>query len=392
MFGFGKKMTPEEIAAERARIDQMIDQDDLQGAFNAAEALNKKAPGEGAVYLARGYTNGWGGEENSEKAYQYAIQATNLHPDDSLSWYFAGYACLGQNNREGFRCFMNCYKAGDNDGSVLAGFCAYLISKEIDSNIGLHNLNIRNSIAQLQATASYLYIALDLYFVHLQQKHSRVDPVYLEAFTRCAENLYTMACDGLIGLHDKRADSNAQNALGWLTTSFEVIGNKNSDAKEQHWGYIVALADKTRQDGARCASEYILFRGCLTEAEKNKSADAYYRAVWHLYHAMDLKLKVRDASYRDQLSKEFINDTYHKMKDKYERSACRLVASGIAPQIEKDYPEGAAPEVESSEAFMKWYEEQKAAASAAPAAPAASASSSEPRRRGGLFGGLFGKK
>jgi len=129
----------------------------------------------------------------------------------------------------------------------------------------------------------------------------------------------------------------------------------DTDAHYKVFRQGIAACDFMASKGAVLVAEYFRAYLALLESERHKSAEALFRAMWHMRRIGELRGSCADAADIAAALKD-MDEKYAMLDRKYGSIVRSMISQGKRPFIAESYGEGLAPSVESCANFMKVYQ------------------------------------
>ena len=343
-------LTPDEILERMNVVDALLNDDHYQDAYDAAMALEKEAKGYGSLHLALMYHGGWGVKEDYDKALSY-YQAATVIDNHYLArvWYNGGHLYIHLEDYDKAAEWLEKAEAlGYDDSSLWLAF-AWCNSAIKYRNYACKTLRI-NELTQANLVASNLAVKAQNKYMSLAQKDpDSVDSAHMVLMGRCALLLYNMACQGELSM-----DVTADNSLrSWVGNSFHMVAGSRNDAfHAQLLENAVCVFAVMEKAGHPIPAEYFRARCSLLDAEVHHSAEAFYRARWHMKRIGEFRAQEPETF--EEIHEMFmdVDEAYAKMDHKYGNTVTSMMRKGQHPDLSPSYPAGQAPAPESCKSFM----------------------------------------
>lgn len=380
---FSKSKTPslsgEEIKARLDELEQCFAAKDYGTCIAKAQQLDKEAPGYGSFHLGLCHELGYGTAADADKALTYYEAAVEV--DDQftgLAYYRCGilYMTTLFDANKPIDCHTkmleNFQKAEEHGAAVATCYTAYAHNLlALDSRVMATKTLRMSEISQFNAVAvAHAASSIAKYEEAAQQSpQNNMDLFQWMRFGLNTVLLYKMACTGELAQGVQVEDS----LKTLFKSSFRIVGSQMSgDAAQGMQANNAAVFDFMEQSGRRTVAEYYRAYCALVDAGDHHSAEAFYRARWHMKMYGELKSKdtsAQNAVTYAQFDGGDLEPLYQKMQKKYGSYVIDFARQGKLPDLAPSYLPDKAPAVESCQSFMDMVAELRGGAGGeAPAA------------------------
>lgn len=365
-----QKLSAEDIQERLNELDGYFSEQNYKTCISKAKQLDAVAPGHGAFFLGLCYNFGYGIEIDYSKALSYFKDASAVENEyTGLAFFRCGILYMTEffDARKPVayheKMVKNFTQAETHGARVASVYLAYSYHLKAMDFRGMAARTLIPSEAS-QANAVAVNNAVSSIEKYTQVAKGRPKDMDLNHWLNFGLNtlmLYKMACTGELA-----QGISTENSLGTLVkSSFRIVGSKMSgDEAQAVLAENAAIYDIMDQNGRRLVAEYFRAYCALVEADDHHSAEAFYRARWHMKMFGELLDKVTSSQDTVTLS-SFINDItalYEKLQKKYGSHLISFARQGKLPNLTVSYLPGNAPAVRSCQSFMDMINELRGAA------------------------------
>ena len=379
---FSKSKIPglsgEEIKARLDELEKCFAAKDYETCIAKAQQLDREAPGYGSFHLGLCHELGYGTAADAAKALAYYEAAVEVEDEfTGPAYYRCGVLAMTTffDANKAMDChttmLKNFQKAEEHGTAVAALYVAYsynllaLDCRELATKtLRMSEISQANAVAVAHANAS-----IAKYIQVVQQRPQDMDLFQWMRFGLNTVMLYKMACAGELAQGVQVEDS----LKTLFKSSFRIVGSQMSGDKAQAMqAQNAALFDFIEQNGQRTVAEFFRADCALVDAGDHHSAEAFYRARWHMKMFGELRSKVtstQDAETFANFTAIELEPLYEKMQKKYGGYVIDFARQGKLPDLTPSYLPEKAPAVESCQSFMDMVAELRGGAGGeAPAA------------------------
>jgi len=401
-------------------INTAVDEDDYDECFRLSQVLEEQYPPYGCYYLGMCHTLDWGVDGDPTEAINYFTTSIKNGIEEASSWYFGAtvyYNCeqyeeavewavkaynagekdasmiVGNAYNEmeqydnAINWYIKAYNAGDNDAAFILGNI-YIIKDQYDeavkyltiadkngvsgakSKLALCTFNYANELrnyaakqismseySQTNAAAITNYLNTQYLYYHAASDSEEREYMFISDYIilgRATSMLYNLAVRGELSV-DMVEDNSIRS---YFTNSFKLVsGAMNKAEHEKWWNNAMNACALMDVCGFPIVGEFFRAECCLTDCELNHSAEAYYRARWHLKNIGEMRGDIKKYDMDDLVtlfqSVGDIEEHAEKLSKKYSASMQSMMSGGIMPDLTRDYPDGKAPDPKSCKSFME---------------------------------------
>ncbi len=374
-------ITQEAIQQHLDNIDVHFANNDHAAIFNEAKLLSEGTNGQYSYFYGACYLNGWGTETNLALAAHYLVMAANHRDTYNYACYLAGLAFYRQRKYpEAIEWLIKAEKEEVTDAPLfLADSCAG-VALELWNKVRYYS--IPSEFAEgVKMVKAHLFLAIEKYMVGADASPNIINNDLWLGFGRMALLLYNLSSSGVLDADELNGDS----LMDMFDAGMHMIGAKwDMDAHNEIFGYSIEICDFMAERGAELVAEYFRAYLSLLESERHKSAEAFYRARWHMKRVGELRNQMDPlAANQVVIAMQDIDDKYRLVEHKYGNAVLGMMRNGRLPDLTVSYGQGKAPDPQSCQNFMQMlYHEQAMANAPQKAAPSGG-------KAGGFLKNLF---
>lgn len=427
------------------KIDASIVEERYDDTARLSFELFKTEDASGYYYMGICYSNGYGMEEDCEKAlacfdmsakkgYEKAeslllcayLMINTQEYEDAAEYAAEAYALgeksaagaagcayhLSDNNAEAAKWYKRSFEAGDDEALIYLGRISTEENDYEQAAIYLSEALKRNvegaRVAFSDACASYAlelreYAAKQLNMSEYTQYNAAAVTNALQAqaeytaavdaepdsmsviswvlFGKMGQLMYNLACRG-----ELNAQVSDNSAKSYISNSIRMtLASMSGDDHLEWWDNAMQICAIMDRHGAGIVAEYTRAGCCLLDAECHHSAQAFYRARWHMKRVGELRASQTLFDEEDMEilfnSMSEVDKSAQKLNKKYGAIVREMIQSGQYPDIQREYPDGMAPHPSECENFMSMYNDMQN-----PASASAATGKSAVKRLFGIFG------
>lgn len=385
VFVMSNYFSQNEIQSLNERLNSFILSGDHNGIFQTSLQLESTGSLLGAYWLGSCYLNGWGTQIDNNLGAKYCEKATacDIPSIKPYAYYNAGvgYYRLGEYDdaiqllqyAESLNVAMATVFIADAYAAL--AFCNWDI---------VRNIRTQNDMADgLTIIKVCINNAQDKYLEAATEHPETMTPAFWCGFGNVGVLYYNLATQGLLNV--ERIDETS--LIDYFFAGANMVSEKWNTEKQETVYNIGVLSCEVMEDcGAEFIAEYYRAYLSLLDSERNKSAEAFYRARWHLKKVGELRSVVGEAVANEVAG--YLTDVDVKFKaldKKYGGIVHSMMRSGRFPNLQPSYFNIEVPPVESCRKFMDMFYEVRSAGNTVQQ-PASNAPSKEKK---GFFSKLF---
>ena len=361
-------ITQEAINQHLANIDEYYAAGDYAAIFREAKVLYDGTDGTYPYFLGACYLNAWGTQCDYYWAAKYLEEAAKHKDNYDYACHLAGLAYYRKAEYpQAIEWLAKAEEAGVNDAIVFLADAAAAAALNLWPKVS--NYIIPAEFAQgVEIVKQYIAIAMDKYEKAALTTPQLMSNAFWCGFGNMGILLYHLSTRGCLNIEDN------QNSLfsSMVSAGFQMLGSQwDHEAHRNIYQIGVTICDFMADNGAELVSEYFRAFLSLLESERHNSAEAFYRARWHMKRIGELRKEV-DPQAAEEVA-GYLKDVdikYQLQNRKYGSMVISMMRSGRLPDISVSYGEGRVPAVESCENFMNMFNEEQAMAAQAQASAA----------------------
>ena len=378
-------ISEERINQYLTNIDDCFAAGDFSSLYKTAKVLCKETDGKYSYFMGACYWNAWGTEFDMDKALYYLENAALNNDNYMYATFITGIIYYRKARYDKAIEWMSAAeKAGNDDAIVFIADSAAAIALAEWNDTRKCRLHDK-VVAGVRNVKNYLNFAVEKYMEAANTAPQSMTNGFWCGFGNMHVLLYNLSTTGYLNLEGTHGGSLSANVSAGLHLFFEKTDN---DAHDKIYDIGISACDFMAAHGAVLVAEYFRAFFALFESERHNSAEAFYRARWHMKRVGELRREA-DAQEAEELANTMTNlglETKYKAQEKkYGNMVLGMMRSGEYPSINRSYGEGLAPAVESCENFMQMFKQEQSFANNENNKQRAK----EKKSSGGLFKKLF---